>query len=57
MLELSLAAALLSAIPPNALVLFVGDVDQLPPVGPGQVLKDIIKSETAQKFHSYFCSL
>ena len=36
---------LLRAIPDHAAVLFVGDVDQLPSVGPGSVLADIITSE------------
>ncbi|MDD4159626.1 MAG: ATP-dependent RecD-like DNA helicase [Synergistaceae bacterium] len=35
---------LLKAIPKGASVIFVGDVDQLPSVGPGNVLKDIIDS-------------
>ena len=35
---------LLNAIPTNASVLFVGDVDQLPSVGPGNILKDLIDS-------------
>lgn len=35
---------LLNAIPTSASVLFVGDVDQLPSVGPGNVLKDLIDS-------------
>jgi exodeoxyribonuclease V alpha subunit len=36
---------LLRALPDNAAVLLVGDVDQLPSVGPGSVLADIIGSE------------
>lgn len=35
---------LFKAIKPNTQVIFVGDVDQLPSVGPGNVLKDIISS-------------
>ncbi|MGA2110438.1 MAG: ATP-binding domain-containing protein, partial [Syntrophorhabdales bacterium] len=35
---------LLKAIPPAATIIFVGDVDQLPSVGAGSVLKDIIDS-------------
>jgi len=35
---------LLKAIPPQAHLILVGDVDQLPSVGPGNVLKDIIDS-------------
>ena len=44
MLDLPLATHLLRAIPPNAALLLVGDVDQLPSVGPGMVLRDIIDS-------------
>jgi len=44
MLDLFLAHALLKAIPPDAQVLLVGDVDQLPSVGPGMVLRDLIDS-------------
>jgi exodeoxyribonuclease V alpha subunit len=36
--------ALMRAVPPHAAVVLVGDVDQLPSVGPGQVLADIIDS-------------
>jgi exodeoxyribonuclease V alpha subunit len=42
MLDTRLAAALLSAVPARAHVLLVGDVDQLPSVGPGNILKDLI---------------
>lgn len=45
MMDLPLCDALLSAVPPGAHVLFVGDADQLPPVGPGTVFRDIINSE------------
>ena len=45
MLDIRLAAALLAAIPDHANVLFVGDGDQLPSVGPGQVFKDLIESD------------
>lgn len=44
MIDLRLMAALISAIPPHGSVLLVGDVDQLPSVGPGSVLRDIIES-------------
>ena len=44
MLDLFLAHSLLKAIPPDAQVLLVGDVDQLPSVGPGMVLRDLIDS-------------
>jgi exodeoxyribonuclease V alpha subunit len=45
MLDLFLANSLLKAIPPEAQVLLVGDVDQLPSVGPGMVLRDLIESQ------------
>ncbi len=44
MLDLPLAAALLRALPGDAHLWFVGDVDQLPSVGPGCVLADLIDS-------------
>jgi exodeoxyribonuclease V alpha subunit len=42
MVDVPLMRALLSALPDRAALLVVGDVDQLPSVGPGQVLADII---------------
>ncbi|WP_116244048.1 ATP-dependent RecD-like DNA helicase [Nocardiopsis sp. FIRDI 009] len=42
MLDLVLANKLVKAVPPGAHVLFVGDVDQLPSVGAGQVLRDLL---------------
>ena len=44
MVDAPLMYAVLKAIPPKAGLLLVGDVDQLPSVGPGQVLADIIDS-------------
>lgn len=44
MLDVSLTYALLRALPDHTHVLFVGDVYQLPSVGPGSVLNDFIKS-------------
>ena len=44
MLDIPLLAALLRATPPSASLLLIGDVDQLPSVGPGQVLADIMAS-------------
>jgi exodeoxyribonuclease V alpha subunit len=44
MLDLFLAHSLAQAIPSDAQVLLVGDVDQLPSVGPGMVLADLIAS-------------
>ncbi len=45
MVPLELADALLDAIPDGARLVLVGDVDQLPSVGPGAVLRDVINSE------------
>ncbi len=42
MLDLLLANKLVKAIPPGAHLLFVGDVDQLPSVGAGEVLRDLL---------------
>jgi exodeoxyribonuclease V alpha subunit len=47
MIDLLLMNHLLKAVPPNAHLLLVGDVDQLPSVGAGDVLRDIIASERA----------
>ncbi|CAK6690532.1 ATP-dependent RecD-like DNA helicase [Synechococcus sp. CBW1107] len=44
MVDVPLMASLLEALPPEAGLLLVGDVDQLPSVGPGQVLADLINS-------------
>jgi len=44
MLDTTLAYALLLAVPSAARLVLVGDVDQLPSVGPGSVLKDLIAS-------------
>lgn len=45
MLDISLTASLLKAVPVESQVVFIGDYDQLPSVGAGNVLKDIIASE------------
>ncbi|MDI2125905.1 SF1B family DNA helicase RecD2 [Yinghuangia seranimata] len=42
MLDLLLANRLVKAVPPGAHLLFVGDVDQLPSVGAGEVLRDLL---------------
>jgi exodeoxyribonuclease V alpha subunit len=47
MLDLLLAYQLLRALKPGTQVLFVGDVDQLPSVGAGDVLRDVIRSDAA----------
>jgi len=44
MLDVLLARALARALPPPARLLLVGDADQLPSVGPGSVLRQIIES-------------
>jgi len=44
MVDILLMHALLKAVPNQAALLMVGDVDQLPSVGPGQVLADVIGS-------------
>lgn len=44
MVDTALMDALLQALPKEAALLLVGDVDQLPSVGPGRVLADIIDS-------------
>jgi len=44
MLDLFLAHAFIKAVPPQAQLLIVGDIDQLPSVGPGLVLRDMIAS-------------
>lgn len=46
MIDTQLMAHLLKAIPSEARVIFIGDVDQLPSVGPGNVLQDLIESNT-----------
>ena len=46
MLDLLLANMLVKAVPPGAHLLLVGDVDQLPSVGPGNVLADLIAAGT-----------
>ncbi len=44
MIDTILMHHLLKAVPLHAMVIMVGDVHQLPSVGPGSVLKDIIAS-------------
>lgn len=44
MVDLALMHALLSSVVPGTRVIFVGDRNQLPSVGPGKVLQDLIES-------------
>ncbi len=48
MLNVQLAASLVDAIAPSSRLVLVGDVDQLPPVGPGQVLREVLASEVGR---------
>lgn len=45
MIDTMLMYYLLRAIPSNTRVIFIGDIDQLPSVGPGYILKDLIASD------------
>lgn len=45
MVDILLFYHLLKALPPSAHLMLVGDADQLPPVGPGNVLRDLLRSE------------
>lgn len=46
MLDCPLCLSLLQALPVTSRIVLIGDVNQLPSVGPGNVLQDILKSET-----------
>ena len=46
MVDISLFHSLLKAVKPGTRLILVGDFDQLPPVGPGNVLRDIILSDS-----------
>jgi exodeoxyribonuclease V alpha subunit len=50
MLDISLTASFFKALPPLCQVLFIGDADQLPAVGAGNVLNDIISSGVVAVF-------
>ena len=50
MLDISLAASLFRAIPPGVQVLFIGDPDQLPAVGAGNVLRDLLGAVSVHRF-------
>jgi exodeoxyribonuclease V alpha subunit len=49
MLDLLLANKLVKAVPPGAHLLFVGDVDQLPSVGAGEVLRDLLAADVVPR--------
>lgn len=44
MIDITLMKALLAALPKECRLVLVGDADQLPPVGPGNVFRDILRS-------------
>ena len=48
MLDVQLAHHLLDALPARAALVLVGDADQLPPVGPGPVLRELLSSGVAR---------
>jgi exodeoxyribonuclease V alpha subunit len=50
MKDINLAASLLKATPYDAQIIFIGDADQLEPVGPGNFFKDLIKSNIVPIF-------
>ena len=56
MLDINLFHALIVALPPESQLILIGDIDQLPSVGPGAVLKDIIASgaTTVVRLHHIF---
>ncbi len=45
MLDIRLARSLVEAVPDSAQLIFIGDKDQLPPVGPGNFFRDLIESQ------------
>lgn len=51
MIDVFLFNSLLKAIPHSARLILVGDADQLPPVGPGNVLRDLINSKRVKTIH------
>ncbi|MBT3309396.1 MAG: AAA family ATPase [Gammaproteobacteria bacterium] len=50
MLDISMSASLLKAVPHDCQLLFIGDPDQLPSVGAGNVLRDIIDASVVPVF-------
>jgi len=55
MLSLDLAEVLFNSIPNNSTLILIGDVDQLPAIGPGKILEDLISSdlEVYKLTHTY----
>ncbi len=51
MLDISLSSSLLSAIPEHGQLILIGDADQLPSVGPGNVLSDLLGSKRVPSHH------
>jgi exodeoxyribonuclease V alpha subunit len=51
MLDTQLARAVVSAVGPTSQLVLVGDADQLPSVGPGQVLRDVLTSGVVPAIH------
>lgn len=54
MLDCEIAAFLVDALSPNTTVVLVGDPDQLPPVGPGQFLRDLMKRAATLRLTQVF---
>ena len=50
MIDIEIMSVFLNAIRGKTLVLFVGDVDQIPSVGPGSVMRDLIKSGVIETY-------
>lgn len=50
MLDINLASSILRAVSDDCQILFIGDMDQLPPVGPGAFFKDLIESNIVPTF-------
>jgi exodeoxyribonuclease V alpha subunit len=46
MIDVFLARSIFKAVPEDAHIVFIGDIDQLPSVGPGNVLLDMIKTDS-----------
>ena len=51
MIDLLLMYHLVKAVPLNATLILVGDINQLPSVGPGSVLKDLIECGGSKWLH------